>query len=132
MVVTINGIDVNERVPTVPSLALLPITGDIGDLYLVEDILQLRVWDVGTGTWVEPISTALPQWVEDEFIAIALQTVFTLSGTPADPETFELTVNGVQYDDVDDYTLVGNVITWLDTPFTLSAGDEVICRYIKS
>lgn len=68
-------------------------------------------------------------WIEEEFIATAGQTVFTLLATPLDAESFRLTINGVFYAEGDDFTLVGNVITW-HGPFGLDAGDEVVAKYI--
>jgi hypothetical protein len=69
-------------------------------------------------------------WVEDEFTAGAGQTVFNLSALPLNNNTLSVFINGVRYDDVDDFTIVGQVLTWTDALFTLDAGMEVIIRYI--
>lgn len=81
-------------------------------------------------TW-SVITSAGVTWVEDEFEAQALQTVFTLSKTPVNNDTLSLCINGVRYDDEDEYTVVGTTLTWLDTPFVLDAGDEVVVRYME-
>jgi hypothetical protein len=70
-------------------------------------------------------------WVEDEFTAIAGQTLFTLSFIPADTDTLTITINGIVYDDVSDFTITGNQITWLNTVFALELGDKVLVRYMK-
>ena len=69
-------------------------------------------------------------WKRDEFTATNGQVTFILSSAPADNSSVTLYVNGVMYDDVDDYTVSGTTITWLNTPFSMDAGDEILVRYV--
>ncbi len=71
-------------------------------------------------------------WVEEVFAATAGQTVFVLAGTPVDADSFKFTVNGVTYFEGTDFTLVNNIITWLDIPFAMEDGDEVVGKYLDS
>lgn len=61
----------------------------------------------------------------DSFVALALQTVFALSAAPATPAAVLCFVNGVEYTPAVDFTVVGTVATWLNTDFSLGAGDRV-------
>lgn len=79
----------------------------------------------------ELTSATAGAWYEDTFVATAGQTVFTLSAVPVDIESFQLTINGVKYEN-DQYTLLGNVVTWLNIEFFLDAGDTVLCKYINA
>jgi len=66
---------------------------------------------------------------EDEFTAAAGQVQFMLTHTPRYPQSMRLEINGVGCDDVDDYTINGKIITWLDTKYVLEQDDKVIVRY---
>ncbi len=68
-------------------------------------------------------------FVVDKFTPTAGQTAFALSSELADPDTIEVTVNGVVYERDADYTLGGTNLTWLD-PFTLDGGDRVLAWYL--
>ena len=57
--------------------------------------------------------------------ATASQTVFTLDEVPFDDNDVEMKINGVSYLITTDYTISGTTATWLDTDFTLDAGDKV-------
>ena len=63
----------------------------------------------------------------DDFTAIATQTIFTLTQTPLDVNDVEFFVNGIAYEG-DEYTVVGNVLTWNNTAFTMAGGEE--CRAV--
>ena len=69
-----------------------------------------------------------PTWYQDEFVPTAGQITFILSNTPTDPDSLEVSVNGVRYDDVSDYTLSGTTLTWLN-PFVLRTIDKLIAQY---
>jgi len=62
---------------------------------------------------------------EQEFTAVADQTIFALSGTPAVPSATIIWVNGFKYIYNVHYTVVGNTLTWLNVDFTLITGDKV-------
>ncbi len=132
MAVFRDGIKDPRTPKTLASAALLPAAGRYdGDTYLLLDVDELRSWDASTSTWVEPVSLTAAQWIEDEFTALLAQTVFTLSFAPISATTVTVTVNGVQYDDVLDWTILANVATWTNAAFIMGAGDRVIVRYIK-
>uniref|UniRef100_A0A6M3X7P7 Uncharacterized protein n=1 Tax=viral metagenome TaxID=1070528 RepID=A0A6M3X7P7_9ZZZZ len=86
----------------------------------------------GVETQITSGGSMLVPWREDEFTAGAGQTAFTLSFAPPDTNSVTLSVNGVLYDDVADWTVVGTAVTWLDTPFALEVGDKVLIRYISA
>ena len=65
----------------------------------------------------------------ESFVAIALQTVFNLSFAPSVPSATLLFIDGVQYRYTVDFTIVGTVVTWLNTPFTLGLGNTVSIFY---
>jgi hypothetical protein len=65
----------------------------------------------------------------DTFDAAALQTVFNLSVPPAVSSEVLVWVNGVLYEIGVDYTVLGAVVTWLNTLFTLGAPDVVEAYY---
>jgi hypothetical protein len=64
----------------------------------------------------------------DKFTATPGQTVFNLSASPASPSKVLGFVNGQEADPGVDFTVVGNVATWLNTSFSLN-GDRVIFFY---
>lgn len=76
-----------------------------------------------------PLNAALLQDFRDEFTATTGQTVFTLTHAPSNPDATKMYVNAGKYDIVDDYTISGNVLTWLNTPFGLDAGDDIEIYY---
>lgn len=65
----------------------------------------------------------------DEFIAIAAQTIFLLSQTPSNSTDMELHVNGILYEQTDEYSVVGTTVTWNNSAFVMSGGEEVEIRY---
>jgi len=69
-------------------------------------------------------------WVEDEFVASNGQVTFILSQAPSEMASFSLHVNGIVYDDDDDFTVSGTTVTWLNTLFAMDAGDKLLARYI--
>jgi hypothetical protein len=73
-------------------------------------------------------STDIPN--VDNFTATALQTSFQLTGKCNSSRIFCF-VNGVRYRLSVSFTLdnVTGVVTWLNAPFTLGAGDEVSFEY---
>jgi hypothetical protein len=68
-------------------------------------------------------------WTEDEFSPTPAQVTFILSQAPTDSESIVFVVNGVIADDVVDYTVSGQTVTWLNTNFVMEAGDVVAIRY---
>jgi len=65
----------------------------------------------------------------DEFVATAGQTVFTLTLLPNDPANVVLAVNGFVYTNDVDFTIVGNIVTWLAVDFALGVGDQIRVDY---
>lgn len=70
------------------------------------------------------------EWHEDEFAPTAGQISFVLSSAPSDPDSVFVFVNGVVYDDSDDFTVSGQTVTWSNTLFLMELGDEVIIKYV--
>jgi hypothetical protein len=90
----------------------------------------------GTGSWLilgayPPDSAVLTDHHQtDQFIvAVNGQTAFTLSAIPIDGNDVEMTVNGVEYLNSVDFSVVGTAITWFNLSFTLAIGDEVKFDY---
>jgi hypothetical protein len=65
----------------------------------------------------------------DIYSATGGQTNFTLTKTPNDPNDVKMMINGVDYINGADYSITGTTCTWLNVPFTLSAGDKVELVY---
>ena len=65
----------------------------------------------------------------DKFTATPAQTVFTLTSTPASPANVLGWVDGVFYESGVDFSIVGNVATWLDVDFALEGGESVDFYY---
>jgi len=78
-----------------------------------------------------PIVPGLPDWVKVVFIATNGQTSFTLPGVAEDPDSYLLTVNGIEYARNSDFLVSGTALTWLG-PFSLKAGDRVLVAYCES
>ena len=57
------------------------------------------------------------------------QTIFVLSGTPETASEVEVIFLGVDQDYGIDYTVAGNVLTWLNTDFSLVIGEVLKVRY---
>jgi hypothetical protein len=66
---------------------------------------------------------------KDEFTPSNGQVVFELSATPTDYANLEVCVNGSEMDDITNYTISGNTLTWLDDPFILETTDKLVVRY---
>lgn len=58
------------------------------------------------------------------------QTNFNLSFIPSGISTFFLTVNGIGYDYITDYSILGNVLTWAG-PFPLESTDSLSIYYFS-
>lgn len=69
-------------------------------------------------------------WVEDEFTPTNGQITFILTQAPSDVTSLSLLVNGVLSDDIDDYTVSGTTLTWLNNLFVLDTGDKLLTRYV--
>lgn len=67
---------------------------------------------------------------QEAFTPTPAQTVFTLAGSPVTSASVAVLVNGIGYELTTDFTVSGNQVTWLDTPFTLDASDSVVIRYV--
>ena len=57
------------------------------------------------------------------------QTNFTLSGTPETPSETAVIFQGIEHLYGVDFTVSGNVMTWLNNEFSFSAGEVVKIRY---
>lgn len=122
-----------------------PAGGDLDGTYPNPDVIavhndadeQLPIATINEGEFLlragnQIRSSPAGVWFEDTFIATAGQTVFVLTQAPLDTNSFALSVNGNVYAESIDFTLVGSTVTWLNTAFTLLAGDEVIGKYIDA
>jgi len=76
-----------------------------------------------------PIAGPFAVLIKDEFTPTNNQVTFVLSSSPLDPSSVNFEVNGVTYDDVDDFTILGNTVSWLDTEFQMQTTDHVVVRY---
>lgn len=65
----------------------------------------------------------------DLTIASAGQTSFPLSMIPSNPANMRMSVNGQIATQGLDYTIAFAVVTWLNTDYVMSAGDEVLFYY---
>lgn len=86
----------------------------------------------GAAIWDQIAPSAAPAaaWTEDQFTATLGQISFILSTAPTDAASVEMDVNGVNYEgNGADYTRSGVTITWLNTLFSMAAGDNVLVRY---
>ncbi len=101
---------------------------DIGNNKIINLANPTVATDGATKSYVDTQIGAA--WREDEFVAAASQVTFILSQAPSDLDSFTLYVNGVAYDDADDYTVSGTTLTWLNTLFIMDAGDKLLARYI--
>lgn len=69
-------------------------------------------------------------WIEDVIVPINWQTVFTMSQTTLDEESVLLFINNVSYTKWNDWTILWNDITWINTSFTISDTDNIEIRYV--
>ncbi len=95
-------------------------------------------WNEGQGTGPTvpalPIPPPIPggggaPFQTDVVIAGAGQTNFPLSMLPFESQNVRMSVNGQLATPGIDYTCVLNVVTWLNTDYSMSAGDEVVFFY---
>ena len=75
-----------------------------------------------------PIVPGIAEWARIVVTATSGQISFTLPSVALDPETYTMSVNGVEYARGIDYVVSGTTLTWL-APFTLMVGDQVIIAY---
>ena len=108
-----------------------PVTG----LFLRTD--QQKLYE-NTGTVVAPVWTLRLQsggggggaaFVEDEFVATPGQVDFTLSQPFLAGGLSVVSVCGVLYAEGSSYTIAGTNLHWLNIPFPLAAGDDIIVKY---
>ena len=66
---------------------------------------------------------------EDTYTPSNGQTIFTLTATPTDITDVDVYVNNVKYEQLTNYTVLSNAVTWLDTPFTMQTTDAVEIIY---
>ena len=75
-------------------------------------------------------SSVIPEdWVEDEYIPTDNQISFLLTRAPSNPDSVFFIINGVTYDDLNDYTVSGQTITWTNSLFVISSDDKVVVKY---
>lgn len=99
----------------------------------LKDALPTAVVDYAEGIdEIDPSSPLIHQHQVDYFTATAAQVNFTSSATPKDATDAALFVNGIRYKYTTDFTFVGTAVTWLNTDFTLAAGDIVTLEYAKA
>ena len=65
----------------------------------------------------------------ETFTPSPAQTVFNLAMVPTVPNDTQFFVNNVKYLLTTDFTVVGSVVTWLDTEFALDSADSVEIIY---
>lgn len=85
------------------------------------------VVDAGGGQADVGASSSLFE-TQEVFTATAGQTVFTLSSSPT--QILEFFVNGVNYIEGINFTVLGSNVTWLNTPFIMALGDTVEISYL--
>lgn len=68
-------------------------------------------------------------WKEDEFNPSNDQITFVLSQTPEDQESVFFIINGIVYDDVEDYSVSGQTVTWTNFLFNIESSDHVVIKY---
>lgn len=100
---------------------------------------DLTVGTIGDGETVRRVGTALVGYTpvggsgtfdKDEFTPTLGQVSFILSRAPTDDESVVVTINGIETDDVTDWTVSGTTLTWLDTEYSLDSNDKLIVRYM--
>lgn len=86
----------------------------------------------GSGTEVDVDGSgaggAVP-WNQEEWTPTLGQVTFILSQAPSDVTSVVFLVNGIATDDVTEWTISGQTITWLNTYYSLDSNDKVIVRY---
>jgi hypothetical protein len=98
----------------------------------LKDASPTAVVDFGEGIdELEASSPLTHDHIVDKIVATALQTSFALSQTPKTATEVAMFVNGIRYNYTTDYTIAGVTLTWLDTDFTMDAGDVVTLVYMK-
>lgn len=98
----------------------------------LKDISPTAIVNFGEGIdELEPSSPFLHDHQVDKITATLNQTAFTLTTTPKTATEVALFVNGVRYNYTTDYTVAGTTATWLNTDFTMAAGDIVTLVYMK-
>lgn len=118
----------------IASLVVWDITAPATSKDDIDDYLAGLGWtfvETDPSTTPEEAAAASPgnAWNEDEFIATLGQITFILSQAPIDSVSLTVGVNGLKYDDTSDFTVSGTTVTWLNTLFSMDAGDQVIIRY---
>lgn len=68
-------------------------------------------------------------WVEDEYSPSNDQVSFSLSSAPTDAASVFFVINGIIYDDTDDYSVSGQTVTWTNLLFNIQTSDKVIIKY---
>lgn len=83
------------------------------------------------GLYAPPVGAVAPAPTkEDEFtVAMDGDTAFVLTESYVAGGIALVTVNGQSHAQGTSYTIVGNALTWLDSPFTLKAGDCIVATY---
>lgn len=77
------------------------------------------------------IPSVVPPMATQTFIANGILDQFTLSGVTANPNSIEsitVSINGITIDPIDDYTLLGNVITLAEVPLSGSIIQVTVVR----
>lgn len=91
---------------------------------MLNDLINILDKTSGSGT------TGSTRPPEQLYVVESNQTVFQLTGTPANKELLILLVNGVAYayGATNDFTISGSTLTWLNTAVALEPADSLILR----
>ncbi len=101
---------------------------DRDSVAVADNVLVINTWS-GFGRWlVEPGGGAVgaPLFTNNQAVAVPGQVAFVLPSLPSGAVI--MFVNGVQYREGIDYTVVGLNVTWL-VPFVLAPPDTVTFAY---
>jgi len=113
--------------------AILSVLRDEGMTVWITQTGELYrlVGGVANSDWVFVSEDPAAAQVVETFTPLLGQTVFNLAFLPGASNTVEVYVNTAKYTQGVSYTVVGQVVTWLDNPFALDPADSVEIRYFQ-